>query len=180
MIRSVLYMGGMAGDLVVACLAPDQIDDITDHVHIQDQYCLLKEYWRYDIDQRKQYLDTQPGILSSHDTQLHSRYDLRNTLQLICTDTSQRQWMSMRFFNTLTDPRRVIKEIGLGENYLEQYEKMMVDWQIKHVYPHRLDMKNVLTDQFIMDLAKVADDMDYPFNLYQAQRIHDQWLDKIQ
>lgn len=180
MIKSVLYMGGMAGDLVVACLAPNQLIDITTHIHIDDQYCFLKEYWAYDMGQRKDYLHTQPGILSSHDTQLHRLFDQPRTLQLICSDHYIRQWMATRFFDTLTDPQRVIKELGLGENYVNEYESMITNWQTRHAFAHRLDVKNILTDQFIMDLAQAADLMEHDFNITLAQRIHDQWLDKIQ
>jgi hypothetical protein len=173
-------MGGMAGDLVVACLSPDQLVTMTDHVQIRDEFCALKEYWRLTLDQRKHYLFSQPGTLSSHDTQLHQLFDPKNTLQLVCSLPQIRQWMARRFFATLTNPPRVIGELGLGPDHEQEYERMILDWQNHHVYQHRLDMRQVLTDQFIDDLARAADQMSQRFDRSRAQEIHDKWLDKIQ
>lgn len=176
MIRSVLYMGGMAGDLVVALLAPNQIELITNRMRIYDQFCRLKSFHKMSQEEKLNYYQTQQGILSSHDTAFHKKFP-QETVRLYCKNLDTARWMSNRFWEILTETRKhqLIKELRLHGNPAEGYAHMIRDWSNSHPFPHQLDMSNVRNYKFIQDFLDFCRRINYTVNEDAVRQLYHDW-----
>lgn len=182
MIRAVLYMGGMAGDLVVSLMAPNQVESFTNRVRLYEQYGYLKAYYKLTPDKKLEYYNTQQGILSSHDTEFHKKFP-HETVRLTCKNNDTLRWMSRRFFDIINDRRRdsLIRELKLNSNnYIEGYHNMMRDWCKSHPFPHQLDMSNVRTYKFIDDFLEFSyTTINYPVNPDAVRQIYHDWYQQM-
>ena len=181
MIRAVLYMGGMAGDLVVSLLAPNQVEILTNRVRLLEQYSKLKASYKLTEEQKLQYYQTQLGILSSHDTEFHKKFP-HETIRLICKNNDTTRWMSRRFFDIINDRRRdsLIRELRLNpNNYVDGYNSMMRDWCRSHPFPHQLDMSNVRNYAFINDFLKFCYNINYSVNPDAVRQMYHDWHEQM-
>ncbi len=181
MIRSVLYMGGMAGDLVVALLKPDQVDEFTNRVKLHEQYCKLKAYYKLSDTDKEKYYQTQTGILSSHDTEFHKKYP-HETIRLICKQQDTMRWMSQRFFDIINERRKdsLIRELKLEPGrHVEGYMHMMRNWCKSHPFPNQLDMSNVRSYEFVNDFIEFSKKINYPVNPDAVRQIYHDWHDQM-
>lgn len=181
MIKSVLYMGGMAGDLVVCLLKPDQVEEFTNRVKLFDQYGRLKAYYKLTPEQKLEYYQKQSGILSSHDTEFHKQFP-HETIRLVCKNNDTLRWMSRRFFDIINERRKdsLIRELKLRpDSYVEGYLQMMRNWQKSHPFPYQLDMSNVRDYSFVNDFLAFCKKINYPVNPDAVRQIYHDWNDQM-
>tara|TARA_Y100001937_G_scaffold44036_1_gene62057 strand:- start:86 stop:631 length:546 start_codon:yes stop_codon:yes gene_type:complete len=156
MINSILFRGGMYGDLLLGMIDPTALIKTKNfkleykHARCADRYIkytrtFMKKYFRYTDAQKKKYydrFDKHDVWTSTHDTD-YSYKQYKNTIQIICSDIDLHYDFAKRFFS--------VNENQSGS--VDEYAETLKGWQLMHNFPKRFDIKNIHNKtKFIMDI----------------------------
>jgi hypothetical protein len=181
MSRLVLYLGGMAGDLVVSCLNPEQMDSIEQLVTLKPEYSRLKKFWQLSDIEKELYINSFDDhiFLSSHDTGL-SLTHRDKTIRLYCSDFNTLVKLSLRFraLNNGSVIQRLCQQNNLNiNNFDEEYANMCRDWNDSFNFPCCFDISNIVNDRFIDDLKTFCQKHNFKLN-NNVDKLHQIWMEK--
>lgn len=157
MAQSILYRGGMYGDLLLGMVDPTALiqtkNFLLDYKHHRcaDRYIkytrtFMKKYYRYTEPQKQKYynrFDKHDIWTSTHDTD-YSVKQYKNTIQIICSNLDMHESFAKRFYR--------INQHESGS--VTEYTESLIGWQKTYWFPKRFDIKNIHSKtKFIKDVS---------------------------
>ena len=155
--NSILFRGGMYGDLLLGMIDPTALIKTKNfeleykHARCADRYIkytrtFMKKYYRYTEPQKQKYYDRffdHDVWTSTHDTDYsYKRY--KNTIQIICSNLDMHESFAKRYYR--------INQNESGS--VDEYAETLKGWQLTHNFPKRFDIKNIHSKtQFIKDVS---------------------------
>lgn len=179
----VLYLGGMAGDLFVSCLNPNQFESIDVAVTLKKEYGLLKKFWQMSHDEKVVYINNHndTAFLSSHDTEFSQQYPKR-TIRILCSNIDTLTKLSNRF-RALHRPeilKHLCKQLNINEDRFDiEYSQMCQNWNNSFTFPIQFDIGNIFnTNQFLMDFEEFCTAHSIHTDMKQVELLHTTWKDQ--
>lgn len=189
MINSILFRGGMHGDLLLGMLDSRALQKNIIHekdykrntvgkYHIKYTRTLQKKFFQYTDMQKQKYYERFSTVKNNvwvltHDTDFSYNYP-QTTTQIICSDEKLVKTFSHRFYKLHNN--NVIKEAGLmmknsTGDFVEDYANDIIEWQNYHNFPKRFDIKNIYNqNKFLQEFEQFFQhqDMEQSRAIYQA------------
>lgn len=185
--NSILYLGGMCGDIILKMIDKSSIKPSFIHkdnhfeMDLKKSRTIMKKFWKYSVEQKNLYYSRinkipNPYYTLTHDTEYNK--DKPTVIQLYCSDLSMLEWISKRFkiihesFDLEIVVNRVCEQQNLNpKNFIEEYAELVRNWQEYHTFENRFDMADICSDHFV-DLINekfIINDIDW------AKKVYDNW-----
>ena len=155
MIRPILYMGGMCGDVILAMINPDHMMN----GWLREELC-WKNPHQWPTERMNEVMLTDQGYAITHNADWCWQHHKRVT-QLTCTN-DQIEWCASRLYTA--NPPEQVPAIEY-----DQYCVQMRGWIEMHKFPNRFSIENIMTRQFVEDVCNA-------FTVTNEQHAYSTWL----
>jgi len=185
----ILFRGGMCGDLILGMINKDYLhthgpteieDSVCNQYKIKTDRQIMKKFFRYSNEEKEEYFkkfeNNDSEYTLSHDTDF-CLTKKKNTIQIICSDSSMFQKCATRFEKKHRDI--VIEEAkkyieNTANTFVENYANSLQQWQDTFKFSNTFDIKNIGTSQFPDDVFNNFQIKDKTWSL----QIYNTWLNK--
>lgn len=180
--KTILFRGGMVGDLLLTMLDPECMITINGKTKLNPEQVAMKKFTNFSIQEKLDYyknIKNKYCYILSHDTDFCYNHNV-NQIQIVCTDHQKLNMFSERFVAIHVNEESVAVDNAKkylnsnDETFLDDYTQSILDWQNYYQFKNRFDIKNIGSKKFIKDVTDYFENVDKTH----AQSVYYSWLAK--
>ena len=182
--KSILYLGGMCGDIILKMTDPSSLkpDKTAIGDGIKKSRTVMKKFWKFNDRQKDWYYNRVNSIPFVYYTLTHDTdYCLNNptdVIQLFSSNADQTKWISARFkhIHETAGLHKVIDRVAEQQNFdvkdfVNNYAKLVNTWQQAFIFENRFDISKIGSAEFLDQVCGYFEISDYNW----ARHIYTRW-----